>query len=99
MSTIAQKDVPAKMPLAQLETAMEQFVEPVTRRLPDQRLKQVVRFAMRGISGAQSSVITEMARCLERTHAGVWALSKRFYGLLANVVADRPAQRCHPWCC
>lgn len=84
MSTIAQKEVLAKIPVAELEAEIEQFIEPVTKQLPEKRLKKVVALALRGISGAQSPVITQMARCLERTEAGVWAMSKRFYGFLAN---------------
>jgi hypothetical protein len=84
MSTIAQDELLAKIPVAQLEAEIEQFVEPVIRRLPEKRLKKVVSLALRGISGAQSPVITQMARSLERTNDGVWARSKRFYGFLAN---------------
>jgi hypothetical protein len=84
MSTITQKELLAKIPLAQLERAIEQFVEPVSRQLPDQRLKRVISLAVRGISAAQSPLITQMARALQRQHEGVWALSKRFYGFLAN---------------
>lgn len=84
MSTITQNELFAKIPLAQLERAIEQFVEPVSRQLPDKRLKRVISLAVRGISAAQSPLITQMARALQRHHEGVWALSKRFYGFLAN---------------
>ena len=84
MSTIAQNEVLAKIPLAELEAEIETFLEPVTKRLPEKRLRTVVSLAIRGISGAQSPVVTQMARCLERTKQGVWAMSKRFYGLLGN---------------
>lgn len=70
--------------MAELEAEIEKFVEPLIRRPPEQRLKKVVCLGLRGISGAQSPVITQMARCLERTKDGVWAMSKRFYGLLSN---------------
>jgi hypothetical protein len=84
MSTIPQNEVLAKLPLAQLEKEIEQFVEPVSRRLPDKRLKRVVGLAVRGISAAQSPLITQMARTLQRSKESVWAMSKRFYGFLAN---------------
>lgn len=84
MSTITQKEMLAKIPVAELEAEIEKFVEPVTKRLPEKRLKKVISLAVRGISAAQSPVITQMARCLERSKAGVWAMSKRFYGLLGN---------------
>ncbi len=78
METIAQNEVLAKIPAAQLEMQIETFLEPVTKRLPDKRLRKVVNLAIRGISGAQAPVVTQMARCLERTKQGVWAMSKRF---------------------
>lgn len=84
MSTIAQNELLAKIPLTQLEREIEQFVEPVSKPLPDKRLKQVVSLAVRGISAAQSPIITQMARSLQRSQEGVWAMSKRFYGFLAN---------------
>jgi hypothetical protein len=84
MTTIAQKELLAKIPVAELEAEIEKFVEPVTKQLPEKRLKKVVRLAVQGISAAQSPVITQMARCLQRTKEGVWAMSKRFYGLLGN---------------
>ncbi len=54
------------------------------RQLPKKRLKKLILLAMLGISGAQSPVITQMARCLERTRDAFWAMSKRFYGLPGN---------------
>jgi hypothetical protein len=84
MSTITQNELLAKIPLVQLEAEIEPFVEPVSKRLPDKRLKQVVSLAVRGISAAQSPIITQMARALQRSEEGVWAMSKRFYGFFAN---------------
>jgi hypothetical protein len=84
MGTIAQNEVLAKIAVAQLEAEIETFLEPVTKRLPEKRLRKVVHLAIRGISGAQAPVVTQMARCLESTQQGVWAMSKRLYGLLGN---------------
>jgi len=84
MSTITQNERLAKIPLTQLERAIEQFVEPVSQQLPDKRLKSVISLAVRGISAAQSPLITQMARALHRHQERVWALSKRFSGFLAN---------------
>jgi hypothetical protein len=81
MTTIAQNEVLAKIPAAELEAEIETFLEPVTKRLPEKRLKQVVNLAIREISGAQSPVVMQMARCLQRTKQGVWVMSKRFSGL------------------
>jgi len=71
MSTTAQNELLAKLQVAELEAEIEKLVEPVTKRLSEKRLKTVVRLALRGISGAHSPVITQMARCLERTQPGV----------------------------
>lgn len=84
MCTIAQNEVLAKIPVAELEAEIETFLEPVTKRLPEKRLRKVLSLAIRGRSSAQSPVVTHMARCLERTKQGIWAMSKRFYGLLGN---------------
>jgi hypothetical protein len=53
----------AKIPVVQLEAEIEKFVEPVTKRLPEKRLKKVISLAVRGISGAQSPVITQDGAC------------------------------------
>jgi len=55
MSPTAQNELLAKLPVAELEAESEKFVEPVTKRLPEKRLKTVVRLAVRGISGAYAA--------------------------------------------
>lgn len=42
MRTIPQNELLAKIPLVQLETAIEQFVEPVSQQVPDKRLKRII---------------------------------------------------------
>jgi hypothetical protein len=84
MHTISQNEALANMPVAELEAAIEQFLEPVTTRLPDQRLGKVVRLAVQGISSSQSPIITQMARGVAHVSTTIWAMAKRFYRLLAN---------------
>jgi hypothetical protein len=84
MYTIPQSEAFANLPVAELETAIEQFLQPVTTRLPDNRLGRVVCLAVQGISSSQSPIITQMARGLARTSKTIWAMAKRFYRLLAN---------------
>ena len=84
MNTIAQNEMLANIPVATLEAEIEKFVEPMAKRLPEKRLRKVIGLAVRGISAAQSPVVTQMARCLQRTEKGVWTMSKRFYGVLSN---------------
>jgi hypothetical protein len=42
MKTIAQNEVLAKIPVSALEAEIEQFVEPMAKRLPEKRLRKVV---------------------------------------------------------
>lgn len=69
---------------------MRTFLQPVTDRLPDQRLRRTVELAVRGIVGGQSPVITNMARGVARDQRSIWPIAKRFYGLLWN---DRISHR------
>ena len=84
MHTIAQNEVFANLPITELEQAIEQFLQPVTERLPDKRLGRVVRLAVQAISSSQSPIVTQMARGLARASQTIPASAKRFYRLLAN---------------
>lgn len=57
MHTIPQNEALANMPMAELDAAIEQFLQPVTDRLPDKRLGRVVRLAVQGISCSQSPLL------------------------------------------
>lgn len=84
MNSIPQSDKLADLPVAELEAAITQFLKPVTQRLPDKRLSQVVRLAVQGISSSQSPLITQMARGIGRSSKTMWAMAKRFYRFLSN---------------
>jgi hypothetical protein len=84
MHTIPQSEALANLPVVELEQAIEQFLQPVTERLPDKRLDRVVCLAVQGISSLQSSIMGQMARGLVRTSQTIWAMAKHFYRLLAN---------------
>jgi len=60
------------------------FLQPVTARLPDKRLRRTVELAVRGIVGGQSPLITNMARGVARDQRAIWPMAKRLYGLLWN---------------
>jgi hypothetical protein len=64
--TIPQNDPLANLPIAELEQAIEQFMQPITEHLPDKRLSRVVCLAVQGLSSSQSPIITQMARGLAR---------------------------------
>jgi hypothetical protein len=84
MNTRAQNEGLANIPVAALEAESEKFVEPMARQWPEKRLRTVIGLAVRGISGGQAPVVTQMARCLERTKTGVWAMRQRFDGLVSH---------------
>jgi len=66
------------------------FLQPVTARLPEKRLRRTVELAVRGILGGQSPVITHIARGVARDEQSVWPIAKRLYGLIWN---DRISHR------
>ena len=47
---------------AEREGAIEQFLTPITKLLPDKRLGYVVTLTIQGISSNQSPLITQMPR-------------------------------------
>lgn len=74
----------AKLPQAELEQSLREFVGPLTELLPDQRLKRVVPLAVQGILAGQSPVVAAMAQSVSRQEADPWAAAKRVYRLLDN---------------
>lgn len=90
MSTIAQNGHLASLPAAELECSLSEFLAPVTRLLPEERLRTVVREMVHGMAASQSPVVTQMARGVPHTEATVWPTSKRSYRFLAN---ERFSQR------
>ena len=82
--TIPVNEVLEQLPVEELETSMASFLEPIMKRLPDQRLKQVAGRAISGILGSESPIVTQMAQVVARTASGVWASSKQLYRFLKN---------------
>ncbi len=74
----------AKLPQAELEQSLREFVAPLTELLPDQRLRRIVPVAVQGILAGQSPVVTAMAQSVSRQEADPWAQAKRVYRLLNN---------------
>ena len=79
MNTISQNEALANLPISELEAAIDQFLQPVTDRLPDKRLGRVVGLGVQGISSSQSPIVTQMARGVTRASKTIWAMAKRFY--------------------
>jgi len=71
------REVLAKMPVGELERTLNDFVEPVTDLLPEERLRRVVVDMVRGILAGETAVITAMAQSAARQERNCWAGAKR----------------------
>ena len=78
------KEVLAKLPQAELEQSLMEFVAPLAELLPDQRLRRVVPLAVQGILAGQSPIVAAMAQSVSRQEAEPWAAAKRVYRMLNN---------------
>jgi hypothetical protein len=74
----------AKMPVAELEQTLKDFLAPVTDLLPEKRLRQVVRESVRGIIAQETPVIAAMAQSTPRQDGNCWAAAKRIYRFMWN---------------
>ena len=84
MDTILQNDAIGKLPVTELITALEGFMEPVLRHLPDKRLRAVSKQAVQGIICGQSPLVTQMARGVAREEKTIWPMAKRLYRFMWN---------------
>lgn len=93
--SVAIEAVLDKLPVAELEETLSDFIAPFTAVLPDARLRQVVPLAVRGIVAGESPLVTAMARSVARGSTeeeekkkkkknAVWAAAKRIYRFLDN---------------
>jgi hypothetical protein len=92
-ASVAIEAVLDKLPVAELEQTLDDFIAPFAAVLPDARLRQVVPLAVRGIVAGESPLVTAMARSVARGGASteheennneVWAAAKRIYRFLGN---------------
>jgi hypothetical protein len=84
MGSILQDAAIDKLPVAELQADLDLFLQPVLRRLPEQRLRAVAKLAVQGILGSQSPVLTQMARGVVREEKTIWPAAKRFYRFVWN---------------
>ncbi len=84
MPSIAHSDLLAKLPAHELDASLTAFLQPVTERLPDRRLRTVTRLLIQGIVASQSPLVTQIARGCARTDETIWPTTKRGYRYLAN---------------
>jgi hypothetical protein len=84
MISIAQQTSREQLPVEELQTAVETYLEPVLSRLPDQRLKVVGVLMILGILAGQSPLITQMARGVRDGSQYVTSLARRMYRFIWN---------------
>ncbi|MBM3143949.1 MAG: hypothetical protein FJ010_03055 [Chloroflexi bacterium] len=84
MLNIPLKEIIAKMPVAELEQTMSDFLLPVTELLPEERLRRVVPEAVRGILAQETPVIAAMAQSTPRQERSCYAGAKRIYRFVWN---------------
>jgi hypothetical protein len=84
MKRIHQGEAIDNLPVRELEEALDRFLEPVTRQLPEKRLRRVGKLAIQGIIAGQSPVVTRMASGLKQDKRSLWSLAKRLYRFLWN---------------
>lgn len=83
--TIAPRiNIDKNLPIAELKTSIQNHIQPMSRQLPDQRLKRVLEEMVLGVLGGETPVITEMARQTSKDEGESWAVAKRMYRLLDN---------------
>ena len=81
---IALESILAKLPILQIEATIQSHTAPLMKRLPDKRMKKVLKNMMLGILGGQTPVITGMARQNGKDEGETWAVAKSIYRLLGN---------------
>jgi hypothetical protein len=84
MLNIALTETLAKLPLAELQSSLRNFLSPMTENLPDKRLGEVVHLSVQSILATETPVIAAMSRSISRVEASCWAAAKRVYRFLEN---------------
>ena len=74
----------AKLPIMEIQKTIQSHTVPMTKMLPDKRMKKVLENMMLGILGGQTPVITGMARQAGKQAGETWAVAKSMYRLLGN---------------
>lgn len=84
MPSISDSDRLAKLPMAELQHSLAEFLQPVTELLPDQRLIPVTHLLIQGIVTSQSPIISRIARGVSHLEETILPTCKRGYRFLAN---------------
>ncbi len=73
-----------QLPIAELHEALDDFLEPLARQLPERRLRRVARTAVEGILAASSPLVSQMARALAHTSEDTRSTAQQLYRFLWN---------------
>lgn len=84
MDRVLQNDTVANLPVEELTEELHAFLKPASVQLPEKRLRKVGDLAVQGIIGAQSPVVTEIARALVREDETVRPMARRIYRFIWN---------------
>jgi hypothetical protein len=84
MYRILEKGVAGNLPLPELSETLHMFLQPVSRHLPEKRLRDVSRLAVQGVISGQSPLVTHIARGVEHSDETIWPMAKRVYRFLWN---------------
>lgn len=84
MISIPQESEVSRLPIAELVKAVQVFVRPLLKLLPDKRLREVGVVMVMGILGGQSPVITQIARGVREGERYVMDMARRLYRFVWN---------------
>ena len=84
MISITQTTSAAQLPVEELQTDIETYLEPVLAQLPDKRLKVVSVLMILGILAGQSPLMMQMARGMRDGSEYVTGLARRMYRFIWN---------------
>jgi hypothetical protein len=84
MQNIPLSDILAKMPIAELEQSLNDFLAPLMEYMPEERLRRIIPEAVRGILAQETPVIAAMAQSTARQERSCWAGAKRIYRFVWN---------------
>ena len=84
MNRILQNDAIGKLPIAELTTTLDRFMEPVVAQLPEERLRRVAKLAVQGVISGQSPLVLQMARGVVREGETIRPTARRLYRFIWN---------------
>ena len=84
MNSILQDDAIGKLPITELTTTLNRFMEPVVARLPEKRLRKVAKLAVQGVISGQSPLVLQMARGVVREGETIRPTARRMYRFIWN---------------